>query len=448
MDEKAAARDAGRLAAVEAQLAQLLARVAKQGREIALLNATIDEMGPVNVRLGNMHGRLDALEAVAHRQNEVVTVSPWTPDVASAYTRGVTMPVAIQSLVRAGTEAVSLAQLAERSHVAVGALQRAQGGDLAGWDVSMVARLSRAIGVDPAVALSGAALPVPKLLAFLREASTGVQPVDTLALRGALSRASAVRAMGLGPRRAYQQRRAPGKDAFAAGYAAARRIRKDLHRESEPLDDLRGVIEEELGVLVVAMELCTPGLEALAIADDAGAAIVLNSRLPRKPVLSRRSIAHELCHLLFDPRDHQAIVDVLSEGESEAPIPEGQRKNREQRARAFAAELLIPSKALKALYPSVCSGTETARRRVMDACEHFGAPWELAVHHLANQRCIEESDGDNLLLEHPNVASSLGAGRPAALEWVRHRVVEGELSEGRARDLFGVDWPDGDGLSS
>lgn len=354
------------------------------------------------------------------------------------------MPAAIQSLVRAGTEALSLPELAKRSQVDARALERAQAGDLAGWSVSMVARLSRAVGVDPAVALAGAPVPVPKLLAFLREASAGVQPLDTLALRGALSRAAALRAAGMKPPRAYEQRRAPGKDAYAAGYAAARRIRKDLRNETEPFSDLRGMAEGELGVLVMPVHLQSHGLEALAIADDAGAAIVLNSNLALRPVLWRRSIAHELCHLLFDPRDHQPIVDVLAEGESEAPIPEGQRKNREQRARAFAAELLIPTKALKALYPSTCVGIAAARCRAMEVCERFGAPWELAVYHLSNQDCIVETDADRLHLERPLVRSPLGVGRSAALEWARARVSEGELSEGRARDIFGSVWPEGD----
>ncbi len=70
VDETAVARDANRLAAVEAQVAQILARVAAQEREIALLNATIEEMGPVTVRMSNFHVRLDDLEAVAHRHPE------------------------------------------------------------------------------------------------------------------------------------------------------------------------------------------------------------------------------------------------------------------------------------------------------------------------------------------------------------------------------------------
>lgn len=70
VDDPAAVRDAARLADVEAQLARLLVRAAQQDRKIASLKATIEEMGRVNVRLGNLHVRLDDLEAVAHRHPE------------------------------------------------------------------------------------------------------------------------------------------------------------------------------------------------------------------------------------------------------------------------------------------------------------------------------------------------------------------------------------------
>ena len=70
VDDRVAARDAGRLASIEARLAGLLERVAMQDREIASLKGMIEDMGPVNMRLGNLHARLDDLEAVAHRHLE------------------------------------------------------------------------------------------------------------------------------------------------------------------------------------------------------------------------------------------------------------------------------------------------------------------------------------------------------------------------------------------
>ena len=70
VDDKAAGQAATWLASVEAHLVRLLERAATQDREIASLKATIEEMGPVNARLSNFHGRLDDLEAVAHRHRE------------------------------------------------------------------------------------------------------------------------------------------------------------------------------------------------------------------------------------------------------------------------------------------------------------------------------------------------------------------------------------------
>ena len=67
VDDRVAARDAGRLVGIEVQLARLVAHVEAQDREIASLKATIEEMGPVNLRLSNLHARLDDLEAVDHR---------------------------------------------------------------------------------------------------------------------------------------------------------------------------------------------------------------------------------------------------------------------------------------------------------------------------------------------------------------------------------------------
>ena len=59
--------------------------------------------------------------------------------------------------------------------------------------------------------------------------------------------------------------------------------------------------------------------------------------LPRRTnaVLARVYLAHELCHVLFDPSDGglHIVLDVGSDRDVQAA---------EQRARAFAAELLLP----------------------------------------------------------------------------------------------------------
>ena len=59
-----------RLAVVEALLGRAVARLEAQDREIAALKGTIAAMGPVGEAMGNLHARLDDLEAVAHRHGD------------------------------------------------------------------------------------------------------------------------------------------------------------------------------------------------------------------------------------------------------------------------------------------------------------------------------------------------------------------------------------------
>lgn len=59
-----------RLAVVEALLARAVARLEAQDREITALKGTIAAMGPVREAMGNLHVRLDELEAMAHRHED------------------------------------------------------------------------------------------------------------------------------------------------------------------------------------------------------------------------------------------------------------------------------------------------------------------------------------------------------------------------------------------
>ena len=51
-------------------------------------------------------------------------------------------------------------------------------------------------------------------------------------------------------------------------------------------------------------------------------------------------LAHELCHLLFDPKESGVQIVLETEGKEDLF---------EQRARAFSAELLVPSMSLSQL---------------------------------------------------------------------------------------------------
>lgn len=217
----------------------------------------------------------------------------------------------LHEMIRLGLDTLGQEELVHAAELPPGALQAAQRGELGAWDLAMTVRLAEVVGVDPALALSGGALPVPRLVALLRESPWGLLPQDTLALRGALSRAGALRRAGLQPARTYRPTQPRGNKAWEDGYRAARRLRRDLGCPDGPLTDLRGQVEKELGVLVCAVALQSPGVEAVAIADETGAAIVLNTEELRPASHLRRSIAHELCHLLFDPRTGTCLLDTI-----------------------------------------------------------------------------------------------------------------------------------------
>lgn len=132
--------------------------------------------------------------------------------------------------------------------------------------------------------------------------------------------------------------------AYQQGYDLARQFRQEYGLGTRPIESLRHLAEEILGVSIVHGNLQ---------ADVAGATlnvggnrvIVLNGSGPNGRVEVRRAtIAHELCHLLYDhDTDLKSLrVDRL---DNEERIKENDQV--EQRANAFAAELLAPRTVLK-----------------------------------------------------------------------------------------------------
>ena len=118
-------------------------------------------------------------------------------------------------------------------------------------------------------------------------------------------------------------------------------------------------------VPVLAVPLATWTLQAAAVraAATTAAAVVLNLAVrggpkpgsPQAWLVDRVSICHELCHILFDePRG--GPVDVVLDDEPR----DGQEKPAsEQRAGAFAAEMLIPLFGLREIFGQEGGQTDT-----------------------------------------------------------------------------------------
>lgn len=240
--------------------------------------------------------------------------------------------------------------------------------------------------------------------------------------------------------------------AAANGYRRAEGVRNAIAESSwklgrgAPLRGLCELVEDGFGVLVVAAPMLTTGATAASIRDAEGAAaIVLNSASQdwqRNPAVARVHVAHELCHILFDPGDEG--VQLVLDRDEEHPAGAA-----EQRAKAFAAELLIPKAGLCELFgsPRAIVARDEAARWVERARDHFGTPWQIAAHHMINRGFVARALEDWLpyAVPSPAVAPVVEGlpqpGGPSAglLRALRVAWEAGRITDGQVRVALGLD---------
>ena len=250
--------------------------------------------------------------------------------------------------------------------------------------------------------------------------------------------------------RSWFRERAVGSPAHEDGYARAREVRRVLaakgviEAEGAPLpDDLESAIEDVFGIPVVEARLATTSVLAFTAKDrpTAAVAIVTNARAvwAANPWRHRVDLAHELAHALFDELDDPLALFVdrkedAEEGPASSAPADGDPV--EQRARAFAAELLVPRLGLRELLgppPSLDRSSEKAVEMVRRAREYFRSTVELTAHHLANNGYFP----GNL---HEAVVQAMAAVPPLviAAQPSREPVLERRARDGIQRNLLSV----------
>lgn len=127
---------------------------------------------------------------------------------------------------------------------------------------------------------------------------------------------------------------------YQQGYWAANWLRKKLKiATNEPIQPKE--ILQTWGVVLRDFELEGSGLDALACwGSKHGPAILINKTMESSAAHQfgkNSTLAHEICHLLLDRGDTLPVAEVLN-GNSPERL--------EKRARAFAAELLLPKKVV------------------------------------------------------------------------------------------------------
>jgi transcriptional regulator with XRE-family HTH domain len=258
-------------------------------------------------------------------------------------------------------------------------------------------RIASALGLDAFALYGGREVQMGLVVLPRYAARSDFQSDDLPVLRRALERATALRELSvmLGRESLATQfkPRPPGLEAAKDGYHCARLVRKALGRTNEPLHALQAMLAEKFDVPVISAPLATAALLAAAVRSPGvqAGAIVLNTSVkhgtsptsPQSSLVDRVSICHELCHILFDQPRGDAVDVVLDD-----PPREGQEKSPiEQRAGAFAAEMLMPLFGLQKLLGPEGREVNTLDRGdhlVDEVRKHFGTPAEIAVNHIYN----------------------------------------------------------------
>jgi transcriptional regulator with XRE-family HTH domain len=320
-------------------------------------------------------------------------------------------------------------------------------------------RLASTLGLDAFALYDGREVERGLVVLPRHAARADFRHADLPVLRRALERATALLEVStiLG-RKSLAGRfapRPPGAEPAQDGYHFARLVRVALDRTTEPLYGLQTLLAEEFDVPVVSAPLATGALWAATVRSSAtrAAAVVLNTSGKDGPTASslqawlvdRVSICHELCHVLFD-EPKGGVIDVVLDD----PPREGQeRPPIEQRAGAFAAEMLMPIHGLRKLFGDEGETDTPARadRMVDEVRVHFGTPTEIAVNHLYNhgyiakvpafrEDLIERAKGRPLLQPSGQFIGESDAWRQVLLARTREAHDSSLITDGAARVLL------------
>lgn len=210
-----------------------------------------------------------------------------------------------------------------------------------------------------------------------------------------------------------------------AGQVSAERVRDGMRLGEEPLADLVGLVEE-LG-FPVAFRRLPDGVHGLNVRDGREGMvtrlIIISTQGPW--TLQRYTLAHELCHALYDD-DGQVIVDLVE-------IPD---RLPELRAEAFARHLLLPARALErdvrrgrseglpwqALTAGLMVRWGMSKRAILRALEadQLASPEETAA---VRARPVDQLMADAGLTERWRELSA-GQSEPSGSPWLVSRALE------------------------
>ncbi len=233
---------------------------------------------------------------------------------------------------------------------------------------------------------------------------------------------------------------------------------------------ISGVIEsmvadvtEPLGILVFCVPFTDPLVDAVSTWNAAsGPVIIVNkdSAHAQGEYALRVTLAHEVCHLLFD-REKMRGVETLCELErAEHTTWRKDHEKIEKRARAFQVELIAPQSQVRQVWEEF--GKPTGEDAIVKLSNHFGLgavamSWQLKH---ATEQDFNSGSGLTAALDtarwreassvatrkEPQAIPPMRRGR--LLDLVRDAWMDDEISSSWARELLRVDTVAWDSLAA
>ncbi|MBN1675805.1 MAG: ImmA/IrrE family metallo-endopeptidase [Kiritimatiellae bacterium] len=208
----------------------------------------------------------------------------------------------------------------------------------------------------------------------------------------------------------------PAQEPWGQGYLLAREWAEtaQVNTDAGPLDIERHLKQQ--GVRVVDIKLDDTSIGAVAIARVGKRPIVavnVTHARNRYPTGRRFTLAHELCHLLYD-RARGVDLQIVS-GEW-APV------EIEKRANAFAAAFLMPDDLIRGA--AARAGVDVADLDpdgLLSLARGLDVSPDALAHHLCNRRWLDEGRRDALLAILQNRPGAAVADAPAQRKPRPHR---------------------------
>lgn len=175
----------------------------------------------------------------------------------------------------------------------------------------------------------------------------------------------------------------PGYPAYQHGYYLAQQTRQALSLGNDPIPSMRELCEETLGIPVIQADLgeWVAGV-TVEVATNTRAIVVNISGGNRDVFMRRSTMAHEVGHLLYDPRQQLNKLRV-DEYDGLATPAHAIQDRVEQRANAFAVELLAPQEVALQLFDGRGGADGTGLQAVIDS---FGISFTAARYQIWNGR--------------------------------------------------------------